>query len=213
MDIMPALCKCLGIFRWTNSDYTNSSILERSGFVHKIDDSHNSYDDIIKGSYNGVGIEIVEAKIRNNNMVTMFGGIIIKLGMNKNFRGRVVLSPKITLWDSHLQWLKKIKLEDADFRRAFNIYADSEIEARYILTPAFMERLKNLKTVFRSGQLNCVFYKRSVIIGIHTRKDFFSLGSLIRPLGKRKPFLNMIDEFISVIKLVDYFKLDEKIGL
>ena len=41
----------------------------------------------------------------------------------------------------------KRKLEDIYFNKQFNVYSDDEVETRYLLTTAFMERLSNLKKV------------------------------------------------------------------
>ncbi|MDR2498142.1 MAG: DUF3137 domain-containing protein [Tannerellaceae bacterium] len=44
---------------------------------------------------------------------------------------------------------KLVKLEDPEFERRFAVYADDEIAARYILTPAMMQRITELHDRFR----------------------------------------------------------------
>ena len=40
--------------------------------------------------------------------------------------------------------LQDVKLEDISFDKRFNVYTKDQVEARYLTTPTFMERLKNL---------------------------------------------------------------------
>ena len=38
--------------------------------------------------------------------------------------------------------LQDVKLEDISFDKRFNVYTKDQVEARYLTTPTFMERLK-----------------------------------------------------------------------
>ena len=76
-----------------------------------------------------------------------------------------------------------------------------------------MERLKNMRVAFAASGVQCAFYGKYLLIGLKTNKDLFSLCSLVKPVNDAKQFFTMYEEIISIIKLIDHFKLDRKIGL
>ena len=109
--------------------------------------------------------------------------------------------------------MQDVKLEDLSFEKNFNVYTKDQIEARYLLTTAFMERLKNIETAFGTKQIKCSFFDDNIIFAISTKKDLFELCSLFRPLSDTRYIENFYDEIISIQKLIDHFKLSENTGL
>ena len=65
-------------------------------------------------------------------------------------------APKKTLIDNVI--LEKVNLEDTEFNKKFEVYSQDQIEGRCATTPAFMERLLNLKTVFGAKNIKCSFF-------------------------------------------------------
>lgn len=53
--------------------------------------------------------------------------------------------------------LEQIVLEDSKFNEKYNIFSDDQVESRYLLTPSFMERLKNIQSAFLVVSANFVF--------------------------------------------------------
>ncbi|SFD20996.1 DUF3137 domain-containing protein [Flavobacterium phragmitis] len=84
---------------------------------------------------------------------TIFEGIIFVADFNKNFNVSTVVRPK-SFGDSIGSWFSKnvfsfgnsdlIQLENPEFDSKFVTYSRNQIEARYILTPAMMERILDL---------------------------------------------------------------------
>lgn len=109
--------------------------------------------------------------------------------------------------------LNKIVLEDPVFNRKYTAYSSDEVEGRYLLTTGFMERFNKVRTAFGVNNIKCSFYDNDFMIAIKTRKDLFELGSLFTSLKNPKYIRKFMDEYISIISLIDYFKLDEKTGL
>lgn len=112
-----------------------------------------------------------------------------------------------------LEKLNKIVLEDPVFNRKYTAYSSDEVEGRYLLTNGFMERFNKVRTAFGVNNIKCSFYDNDFMIAIKTRKDLFELGSLFTSLKNPKHIRKFMDEYISIISLIDYFKLDEKTGL
>ena len=109
--------------------------------------------------------------------------------------------------------LNEIKLEDVEFNKYYKAYSSDEVEGRYLITTAFMERFKNLQTAFGARKAKCSFYGEDIMFAISTRKNLFEIGSLFTPLNSSKQLEKAFEELSSILALIDYFKLDEKTGL
>ncbi len=109
--------------------------------------------------------------------------------------------------------LNRVMLEDVEFNKQYNVYSSDEIEARYLLTTAFMDRFKNLQTSFEAYNAKCSFYGKSVMFAITSCKDLFELGNLFTPLNGTEHMQVFFNELISILAMIDYFKLNEKSGL
>lgn len=114
-------------------------------------------------------------------------------------------------WDK--EPLDKVTLEDPKFNARYNVYSSSQIEARYLITPSFMERFKNLKTAFDAKKIKCSFYNDKIMFAITANKNLFEIGSLFTSLKSKNSLNNFYDELSSIYKMIEYFKIDEKIGL
>lgn len=67
--------------------------------------------------------------------------------MNKKFEGKTVVL-KDSGWLNLFKKIgrpERVKLEDVSFERQFEVFSDNQIEARYLLTTAFMERMSEVK--------------------------------------------------------------------
>ncbi len=107
-----------------------------------------------------------------------------------------------------------VNLEKTSFNKTYDVQTNDQVEARYLLTPAFMERLENLKTAFNSNQIECAFYDDKVIFAIKTKKDLFELVENIQtPLQDSKRITQFMEEIATTYEMIDYFKLDQKTGL
>ena len=106
-----------------------------------------------------------------------------------------------------------IKLEDINFSKNFDVYSEDEVEARYLLTPTFIEKLLKLKKVMKADTVKCSFYNNSIMIAVRSEKDFFELGSLFKNVSDLSTIENFYRDISIIFELIEYFKLDVKIGL
>lgn len=109
--------------------------------------------------------------------------------------------------------LNEIKLEDPEFSKKYKAYSSDQVEGRYMVTTAFMERFKNLQTAFGSKNAKCSFCGDSLIFAIYTKKNLFEIGNLFHSLEDPKQMTEFFNELSSILALIDYFKLDERTGL
>ena len=83
---------------------------------------------------------------------TVFHGLVVRMAVHKNFRGLTIIRHDAGVVGNGralLQGLQRVNLEDPVFEQAFEVAASNQVEARYLLTPSFMERLLELSRSFR----------------------------------------------------------------
>lgn len=125
-------------------------------FTHRID--RYKCEDMILGKidktqlmFSEVHAEYKTGSGKDKHWHTIFKGLFFIADFNKNFHGRTVVLPDTAekLFGSFGQTLQSwsrsygqlVKLEDVEFEKEFVVYGTDQIEARYILSPALMERI------------------------------------------------------------------------
>lgn len=122
----------------------------------------------------------------------IFKGIIFAADFNKNFNGTTVIRPK-DLGSSIGAWFSKniysfgdndlIELESEYFNQNFVTYSTDQIEARYILTPAMMEKIADLNE--RSNYcISLSFINANLYIAFPLDQNYFEapiFSSLLKP--------------------------------
>lgn len=109
--------------------------------------------------------------------------------------------------------LEYIQLEDPEFNKKYSVYSSDQIEGRYLVTTAFMERFKNLQIAFNSKKIKCAFVNNKIYFAIQTNKNLFEIGNTFKSLENIKTVETFFNEIISIYMLIDYFKLNEKTGI
>lgn len=106
--------------------------------------------------------------------------------------------------------LNKIVLEDPRFIKKFNVYSSDDTEARYLVSPLFMELLNKFTTAFESNKLKCSFFEDNFMIAITTKKDCFEIGNLNTSLNNPKYIFKFYRELKSIYNMIEYFELDKR---
>lgn len=110
--------------------------------------------------------------------------------------------------------LQKVTLEDSEFNQMYDIYSDDQVEARYILTPTFMERLKNVREVIGGFDVHCLIENKYITLFIETPNDFFEIGyNITDSINNKRNYECIFVQLINIFNLIHYFKLDKKLGL
>ena len=106
----------------------------------------------------------------------------LMLQFNKALKGTTIIRKDSgiigNLFHEKLSNLKDIKLEDPKFNKIFQVYSDDEVEARYVLSVSFIERLKELSEAFGSKVVQCCFYQEKVVFVVPIKKNMFEPGSI-----------------------------------
>ena len=175
-------------------------------------------DDCFEGYYKGVLYNVTETTLLKSD--NNFAGVLILIKFNKQIRAKTIIVEKeafgiydLPLLQTEKEVLEEIKLEDIEFSKHYRAFSEDQVEGRYLVTTAFMERLANLNTVFGTDKTKCSFYDDRIMFAIHTKRDLFELGSLFTSFKTPKQIETFLKEIEAVTNMIDYFKLDEKTKL
>lgn len=105
---------------------------------------------------------------------------------------------------------KRVNLEDIVFSEKWNVYADDQVEARYVLTPALMERMLAVKKLFYGNRLDFSFWDNNLLIAVHTNKDMFETTSLFKSALDYRKVQEVICQLYSVFSVIDVLKLQNE---
>jgi len=111
---------------------------------------------------------------------------------------------------SNREKYKKTKLEDVKFSKNWKINTTDPIETRYILTPAFMERMLALKKVFRGRKINFSFWKHYLLIVISSYHNWFETATLFKSIINYKSAHRCFNQIQSILSVIDILKLHKK---
>jgi hypothetical protein len=137
--------------------------------------------------------------------VTVFKGQCLTVKFHKDFNGVT----KVYRDMGALNWFAKfgvkeprVRLEDPVFEKAFEVYGSDQIEARFILTPDFMERLLGLERTFQGKQLRCAFAGGEMLLCV-AGKNLLEAGSMNRKMDDLGRVREMLQDFAAIFLLID----------
>lgn len=214
---MSKLLRVFGNIKW----YNNCEVIKtveicETGLFPPI--LYRITDDEFVGEYQGVKFRMSETKFPVNRFIG-FTGIILAFEANKSFESHTIIVSKLAPDRHHSFKLEPVTLEDPKFCRDYNVYSSDQTEARYLITPSFMERFRKLKVAFKTTDIACAFLKNKVIFALDSEglsglsKNLFEIDAYSAFTDDRELINIFYNELTSVLDMAAYFKLDEKTGL
>ncbi len=187
-----------------------------------------SGNDYIRGKIDGVSIQLSDfhAEKRHKNSkgntswTTMFQGLFIVSEFNKNFKGQTVVLPdsaQSTFGDLVGNWLQSnnftrnelVKMDNPEFEKEFVVYATDQIEARYILTHALMQKLLHYQMQSKHP-LYASFVGGNIYLAIAYNKDLFE-ASVFHSLLKYKIAMEYLKTLHLAVGVVKELNLNKKL--
>jgi hypothetical protein len=176
------------------------------------DDSY--FQDRWQGAVAGTEVLLYEAKLteergsgKNRRTVTVFKGILLRMHFARDFLGTTLVrrdGVKFTLFGDTKSYggqkLERIKMVDPRFEDAFDVYGSDQVEARYLVHPAYCERLLDLETSFAGEKLCALFHGGDLLVTIRT-EDLFESATL-DPAQDRELLGQTIAQFASISRLI-----------
>lgn len=148
---------------------------------------------------------------RTTHWVTIFMGRWMIFDFNKTFKANIQVAQKgfgnsrISNWGNKLKY-KKVMMEDQMFNNQFRTYAQNEHDAFYVLTPALMDKIKNLTNTI-SGKILLCFIDNKLHVGIQNNKDSFEHG-IFTKINENKVIEDISKDIKLITKFVDDLDLD-----
>lgn len=181
-------------------------------------------EDFITGEIDGVDLLLCEATLESQcgeensggSVVAVyenvFRGLLIVVSFPKQFDGTTVIHSEALF--NFLEYVhmpgERVKLEDPRFEKRFQVFTTDQIEARYLLTPIFMERLSAIDKYF-NGNLEAAFDHNCFLLAIKTSHNWFNPdGGVVVEFPDSDHVGRLVQEFNMIFDVVDILNLNTK---
>jgi len=166
--------------------HINRNDYERSGLYLKHPDRYKG-DDYVEGRrdktifcFSELHTEYKVSNGKSTSWHTIFRGLFFIGDFNKHFHGRTFVysenNPQLGFFTKRFNsfaWnLEKVNLESTEFENKFIVYSSDQVEARYILTPSFMERLVKLQEMM-GDETSYSFVDSNIYVAVPIRDPLF----------------------------------------
>lgn len=217
--ILPKLLSFVGDFHLVDKDVLG---LELRKYVKSLNlfDSYNRFevDDRIEGMYKNLKVSISEISLtketgsgKRKKTVLIFEGLLIKVPCLKKYKGCTYIKKNASMLLNRNKD-EKVNLEDPEFEKYYDVFSTDQIEARYLITTAFMNRMVQLAKRGIGKDITLSFEQGNVNIAVSSSKDWFEMP-ILKPANDISIYRAIILELITILKIIDSLKLDKNIGL
>ncbi len=184
-------------------------------------------EDYISAKYKDINFEQADVHIQeehtstdangntNTSHETLFKGRWMIFDFNKQFKADVQISEKGFGSSKTASYFgedkfKKISMESESFNKKFNVFAQNEHEAFYIITPSLMDRIEKLKETVKGKFLLC-FIDNRLHIGLYDNKDSFEPTNVFKAIDEEETIARIANEVNIITQFVDELNLDNNL--
>jgi hypothetical protein len=196
----------------------NQRDFERSGLILQTPDNYNGDDYIegLRGKTYFCFSELNVSKSDGDTSKTIFKGLFFIADFNKHFNCRTyvwsVSNPQLgffrKIFTSFAYALEKVNLESGEFESRFIVYSTDQVEARYILTPSFMERLVRLEQLIGTG-ISFSFVNTNIYIAVPVDHNLFEPA--IFRTNNYDIIVDYYNTVLTVFEIIDELNLNLRI--
>ncbi len=184
------------------------SEFQRLGLLPNYD--RERYEDEMRGVIHGANFRMHEAKLerkretdKGSEYMTVFRGVMMEIDFHRDFLGEtIVLRDKGMFNRKARKKLKRVGLVDPKFEKIFECYGSDQVEARYLLTPVFMQRLVDLETQLNGKNLVAAFSGGALFIAVDAPNQF-EAGSMFKPLTDPGRAVKILNEIKLIFDIAD----------
>ena len=189
-DVLPRLASGIGDLTYRATDPDKLAQLGASRILPDYD--RIEADDEIAGSHGGLPIEIIEVTLKrrvNKKTRVVFDGLIVGITLPRRLTSTTLIATDRGAWDNFkARWtggnMETVRLEHPEFEQRYEVYGTDQIEARALLTPAFMDRFVKLASVSGAGAPGAIADGNHLIVTLPKR---MGMGDLFEPPPYWKP--------------------------
>ncbi len=181
------------------------------------------FEDEISGPRAETTFTLFEAELKNRHTdskgrttyVTVFRGQLLRVAFPQKFLGVTVVMRDAGWFNSFIKpngEMKRVGLVDPTFEKTFEVFGTDQVEARYLLTPDFMERLLALEEILKGKKARAAFADGDLLIAIEGG-NLFEPGSMFEPLANPERANRVLKEIQSVHDVIDALLAAKKAGI
>lgn len=171
-----------------------------------------STEDYLKGTYHGITFELSDVYSesragagRNRHSRFLFNGLIMRLTVPNQYTGAIqVYSQNFRNQVSLIFSMETVEPEDEDFVDMFDVESENEQEALQLLTPRFMDCLKNLAEEYDSVGL--FRYMDKLYLALGTGRDLFD-GDLHKEIDYQREMNSIREDIQSIKDVIDALEI------
>jgi len=111
----------------------------------------------------------------NTDMRGGYEGIVLSMPHHDKFLGHTIIRRDLGKHNpAQINGLKRVGFASLEFERKFEVYSNDQVEARFLLSPDFVERLTDFAEDYMGRNVQCVFAgnRFHVALEIDDRFDF-----------------------------------------
>jgi hypothetical protein len=181
--------------------------------------SRNTSEDYFEGEYKGTKIQFSEIHLeqrRNSGKrtyyVTVFKGLAIIIKMKENkFFGHTIIARNQS---SFMEWFKekdtgldRANLVDPEFEKTYDVYTNDQVEARYLIDPVMIERIKEMSKIYKTKGISAAFLNDNFFILLPSDKNLFEPSDIKVRATNPKSVQKMKKEIEQMLYLIDHLNL------
>lgn len=162
-----------------------------------------------EGTMHEAHLQEYQQQGKHRRLVTVFHGVVIGYQFARPFTSTTLVRQDMGLLNGLFNMgsrftglkLEPVKMVHPGFERRFEVVSSDQVEARYLLHPAFCERLMEMEAAFNGRNMRLAFVQGRVVVVIET-EDMFESGG-IDAQGDDARFATTIDQLGSLIDLTE----------
>ncbi|HVN01166.1 MAG TPA: DUF3137 domain-containing protein [Caulobacteraceae bacterium] len=171
--------------------------------------TEEKFTDLLVGAHAGLAFWLCQATLTagtGKEARTVFSGQLLQVAYPKPFGGVTVVLRRGGRDDGFQrpQGLQEVGLEDPKFDHVFQVFGDDQVEARVIVTPAFMEHLMALEKAYEGERLRCAFTRGNLLLAVEGASRFY-VGDPFSTMVNRARVQSMAADIHRLFGLIDSF--------
>lgn len=214
--LMPILLKAFGDFRYRENGCIDIEAVKALDTMPSF--SSKSHEDHIAGKIEDIEFEFCELKLErkgHKSSTTVFHGGAVVLNVPFQLHGHTIVGMdygKLGNMFAASMARCKVALENPEFEKRFEVSSTDQQYARYLLSPAMMERLLALDDLFRArakgSGLSCEFKGNQVLLMISYFGDLLDTADLNTSAYDLDKLPLLEQELAMITGLIKQLKLD-----
>jgi len=178
----------------------------------------SNFEDLWSGNLGPRAFTLHEAHLeeergsgKNRHYVTVFRGAILTITFDRRFHG----TTKLERADKHRSWfggakdsikldgqeLEFVDMVHPEFADRFSVWSDDQVEARYLIHPAYVERVLEVEQAFNGKDVRTLFNGGEMVICVET-ENMFESGSLDANEDRAR-VTRCVDQFMTLVGLCE----------